>query len=454
MVHSPFSFLSGSPFAPKVRTVLVGEPSSSSPWAHPKVLAPDYAANSEPQDDGVTPMATGAAPSETAPPPAPLPTPPPSAATAGTVAAAVPPSQPLSMAVGARVRTEFGDEGVVRFVGQTSFREGEWIGVELLRPKGKNDGTVQGVRYFESKPDHGLFARAHKLELLPADGSSPPVEAHAANDGMPPPANANANSPRPRNSPSGSSWPAPELRPTLRGMPGTQKATVEKGLLERLDRAASTDYGLEYSPWPERQVPAVAPPSHWRCSDVQRRAHAKIDIQMFRDAQGVGTQKLRRLRCIVMARPAPIPPHRPRLATSPTGHTYMHYVHMRSRSLPTCAGTSGLEARVGCAAQPVERCSRRGRCASRASKPATSTPGPCSPPHTARSPPAAMAHLQKAARPYRSPLPCASHAGPPHREVSTLILLHTLIVLHSHRPPLSSSTLLFARIGHAPNCRC
>jgi len=255
MVHSPFSFLSGSPFAPKVRTVLVGEPSSSSPWAHPKVLAPDYAANSEPQDDGVTPMATGAAPSETAPPPAPLPTPPPSAATAGTVAAAVPPSQPLSMAVGARVRTEFGDEGVVRFVGQTSFREGEWIGVELLRPKGKNDGTVQGVRYFESKPDHGLFARAHKLELLPADGSSPPVEAHAANDGMPPPANANANSPRPRNSPSGSSWPAPELRPTLRGMPGTQKATVEKGLLERLDRVASTDYGLEYSPWPERQVP-------------------------------------------------------------------------------------------------------------------------------------------------------------------------------------------------------
>lgn len=30
---------------------------------------------------------------------------------------------------------------------------------------GKNDGTVQGVRYFTCKPKHGMFVRADKLIL-------------------------------------------------------------------------------------------------------------------------------------------------------------------------------------------------------------------------------------------------------------------------------------------------
>jgi hypothetical protein len=74
------------------------------------------------------------------------------------------PEKPL--AVGDRVLTEFGDEGHVRFIGETAFRPGVWVGVALLRPKGKNDGTVQGVRYFECPLDHGLFARAQKLTPL------------------------------------------------------------------------------------------------------------------------------------------------------------------------------------------------------------------------------------------------------------------------------------------------
>lgn len=28
---------------------------------------------------------------------------------------------------------------------------------------GKNDGSVQGVRYFTSRPKHGMFVRADKL---------------------------------------------------------------------------------------------------------------------------------------------------------------------------------------------------------------------------------------------------------------------------------------------------
>ena len=70
------------------------------------------------------------------------------------------------MVPGAHVRTEFGDVGIVRFRGLASFRAGEWVGIALAKPKGKNDGTVQGTRYFECLPSHGLFARPGKLILL------------------------------------------------------------------------------------------------------------------------------------------------------------------------------------------------------------------------------------------------------------------------------------------------
>lgn len=37
------------------------------------------------------------------------------------------------------------------------------MGVALDAPMGKNDGTVQGIQYFECKPKHGIFVRSDKL---------------------------------------------------------------------------------------------------------------------------------------------------------------------------------------------------------------------------------------------------------------------------------------------------
>ena len=36
--------------------------------------------------------------------------------------------------------------GIVRYIGATSFASGIWIGIELALSRGKNNGTVRGVK--------------------------------------------------------------------------------------------------------------------------------------------------------------------------------------------------------------------------------------------------------------------------------------------------------------------
>lgn len=55
-------------------------------------------------------------------------------------------------------------KGTIRFCGSTEFAPGTWYGVELDRPGGKNDGMVNGQRYFQCKPKHGVFAPPSRLQ--------------------------------------------------------------------------------------------------------------------------------------------------------------------------------------------------------------------------------------------------------------------------------------------------
>ncbi|KAL1443359.1 hypothetical protein MTO96_007447 [Rhipicephalus appendiculatus] len=55
--------------------------------------------------------------------------------------------------------------GVIRYIGPVHFEEGTWLGVELRGPTGRNDGSVQGRRYFTCKPNHGLIVRPNKVTV-------------------------------------------------------------------------------------------------------------------------------------------------------------------------------------------------------------------------------------------------------------------------------------------------
>lgn len=56
--------------------------------------------------------------------------------------------------------------GVIAFVGETRFAKGDWAGVVLDDTVGKNNGSVQGVRYFECQPGHGIFTKLEKLTKI------------------------------------------------------------------------------------------------------------------------------------------------------------------------------------------------------------------------------------------------------------------------------------------------
>ncbi|XP_078588238.1 dynactin subunit 1-like isoform X39 [Branchiostoma floridae x Branchiostoma japonicum] len=71
------------------------------------------------------------------------------------------------MKVGMRVEVAGkGLVGTVAYVGTTMFASGKWVGVVLDEKKGKNNGTVQGKKYFNCDDGYGIFVRQSQLNVL------------------------------------------------------------------------------------------------------------------------------------------------------------------------------------------------------------------------------------------------------------------------------------------------
>jgi len=70
-----------------------------------------------------------------------------------------PPQIDDTVRVGSRVVTDSGKRGIVRYMGEVKFAPGNWVGLELDQPTGMNDGSVQGVRYFQCQPSYGSFVK-------------------------------------------------------------------------------------------------------------------------------------------------------------------------------------------------------------------------------------------------------------------------------------------------------
>ena len=83
--------------------------------------------------------------------------------------------QPVStdhFQIGDRVLVGGTKSGIIVFVGEVHFSTGEWAGVVLDTPTGKNDGKIGGHRYFMCEPQRGVFCRLGKLTKLSGAGGT------------------------------------------------------------------------------------------------------------------------------------------------------------------------------------------------------------------------------------------------------------------------------------------
>nr|XP_056701556.1 centrosome-associated protein 350 [Euleptes europaea] len=68
--------------------------------------------------------------------------------------------------IGDRVLVSNVQPGTLRFKGLTNFAKGFWAGVELDKAEGRNNGTYDGIKYFDCKEKHGIFAPPQKISRI------------------------------------------------------------------------------------------------------------------------------------------------------------------------------------------------------------------------------------------------------------------------------------------------
>ncbi|XP_073943788.1 cytoplasmic linker protein 190 isoform X2 [Choristoneura fumiferana] len=83
-----------------------------------------------------------------------------------------------SFIIGERVWVGGTKPGQIAYIGETQFAPGDWAGIVLDDPIGKNDGSVAGVRYFQCAEKRGVFSRLTRLTRTP-------LVSHAAHDASP-----------------------------------------------------------------------------------------------------------------------------------------------------------------------------------------------------------------------------------------------------------------------------
>ncbi|KAH7729294.1 Protein DNC-1 e [Aphelenchoides avenae] len=105
--------------------------------------------------------------------------------------------------LGLRISTDKGT-GEVAYVGKTKFSEGDWVGVILDEPNGKNNGSVNGETYFSCTDGYGIFIKPSQVRMLNETLTTPSASRQKSQpSGLKPPSSVKRPAGLPRPSPGG-----------------------------------------------------------------------------------------------------------------------------------------------------------------------------------------------------------------------------------------------------------
>ena len=80
----------------------------------------------------------------------------------------------MDVKIGQTVESKDGKQGIVRYAGTLEIASGSWLGLELPDRSGKNDGSVQGKRYFSCQQGYGIFIRKESVVRIVKQAPSVP----------------------------------------------------------------------------------------------------------------------------------------------------------------------------------------------------------------------------------------------------------------------------------------
>ncbi|GAB0133822.1 hypothetical protein EsDP_00002216 [Epichloe bromicola] len=210
---------------------------------------------------------------------------------------------------GQTVQLSDGRQATVRFAGQTSFQVGEWIGVELEDKTGKNDGSVQGIRYFDCPAGYGMFVKPMMATIIAQPPTTRPARKPARPSSFAP---ASA-----KTAPSGDvalakrrSLNAPSPSPVPRTRPTSLVRSPAKSPTKQLSAASST------------AVSRTGTPSHARVPSASATAGATA----LRTRSSTTSQRLS------MGPPAVPAPRAARVSSGSTVASKTGGAHTRSAS--------------------------------------------------------------------------------------------------------------------------
>ncbi|KAF7509467.1 hypothetical protein GJ744_008030 [Endocarpon pusillum] len=167
---------------------------------------------------------------------------------------------------GTRVQYIDGRQGIVRFIGTTHFSTGNWIGIELDDDSGKNDGTVQGQRYFVCPPQRGMFVRP---DTLTRSLEQPPYETNGKR------ADKSINEAATRPRPSVVSAETARKRQSMMG-PGSQRSAPGSRLSLRSPTKSPTKITPIHDDNSSRSSPRTNTPATPRTSDSSTRSRPSV----------------------------------------------------------------------------------------------------------------------------------------------------------------------------------
>ncbi|KAK9768156.1 hypothetical protein K7432_001450 [Basidiobolus ranarum] len=160
------------------------------------------------------------------------------------------PSTPGSHQLGNKVLVQ-NKPGVIRFIGNTAFAKGRWIGVELDEPLGKNDGIVGGKVYFKCRPKHGMFVRASQLKSLHGTPAK-----RLFNDSATPETSRNSATPVTRFSRSNTHNGQPSIQGTPSRLPHPSKMGTTPTPSRSMSQRSASGSGRFTTPRPRRNIPS------------------------------------------------------------------------------------------------------------------------------------------------------------------------------------------------------